>query len=86
MTDFETISSADRQRLKDFVESGLKVMQEVEDLKGGLKDTVKALAEEFDTKPAVLNKVLKHAYKSSLDEEKDEVNIVENILHAVGRR
>lgn len=86
MADFEQISSADKQRLKDFVESGLKVLQEIEDLKGGLKDTTKALSEEFDVKPAILNKVLKHAFKSSLDEEKDEVSIVENILEAVGRR
>lgn len=85
MADFDALSTADRTRIKDFIDSGLKVIQEIEDLKGGLKDTTKALAEEFDVKPAVLTKALKHAFKSSLAEEQESVSVVESILTAAGR-
>ena len=36
-------------------------MQEVDDLNGGLKDTVKAIAEEMQIKPTVLSKAIRTA-------------------------
>lgn len=82
----EQLSSNDKVRLKDFMDQGLKVLQEVQDLNDGLKDTAKNLAEEFSVKPAVLMKALRVAFKSSMDEEKEKVDMVENILEASGRR
>lgn len=82
----DTLSANDKVRLKDFMDQGLKVLQEVQDLNDGLKDTAKNLAEEFDVKPGVLMKALRVAFKSSLDEEKEKVDMVENILEASGRR
>lgn len=82
----DTLSANDKVRLKDFMDQGLKVLQEVKDLNDGLKDTAKNLAEEFDVKPAVLMKALRVALKSSMDEEKEKVDMVENILEASGRR
>lgn len=82
----EALSSEDKAKLKHVIEEGLKVTQEIEDLRGGLKDTVKAVADELNIKPAVLNKAIRAAFKSSIDEEKETIDEVEEVLHHVGRR
>jgi hypothetical protein len=50
-----------------------------------LSDTVKAISEELDLKPAVINKAIKIAYKNEFAKVKDGFNEVEEVLHAVGR-
>ena len=47
-------STEDVAKLKKLFTEGLRVMREMEDLREGLKDTVKSIAEEMDIKPAVL--------------------------------
>ena len=81
-----TLSTNDRLKLKNVVEEGLKVTQEVADLKEGLRDTVKAVAEELSIPVKDLNKAIRAAFKSSIDAEKESVDNVEEILHLVGRR
>lgn len=83
---FDQLSSNDKVRLNQFMDQGMKVMQEITDLRDGLKDTAKSLAEEFDVKPALLMKALRSAWKASIDDEKAEIDQVENILEATGRR
>lgn len=81
----DNLSSEDKARLKQLVDEGIGVLQEVDDLKGGLRDTVKAIADEFDIKPSVLNKAITIAHKSKLQESKQEFDDVEQVLHTVGR-
>ena len=45
----DSISSEEKAKLKQLVDEGCSVLQEVDDLKGGLRDTVKAIAEELKT-------------------------------------
>ena len=80
-----TLTPEDTKKLKRIIDEGLKITQEIEDLKGGFKDTVKAVAEELDLKPAVINRAIKVAYKATLEADKDAMNDVEEILAAVGR-
>ena len=40
----------EKQKLERLVNEGVTVLQEVEDLQTGLKDTVKAVAEELNVK------------------------------------
>ena len=47
-------SSEQKAKLTQLVNEGMTVMQEVEDLNAGLSDTIKAVAEEMEIKPAVL--------------------------------
>ena len=68
----DNLSSEDKTKLTQLVEEGMQVLQEVDDLKGGLRDTVKAIADEFDIKPSVLNKAITIAHKSKLQESKQE--------------
>ncbi len=83
--DTETLSANDRIKLKDFMDSAMRIFQETDDLKAGLKDTAKVIAEEFGIKPGVLMKAARVAYKASLQDEKDQFNAVEEILIATGR-
>jgi hypothetical protein len=81
----DNISSEEKAKLKQLVDEGCSVLQEVDDLKGGLRDTVKAIAEELDIKPAVLNKAISIAHKARLQEAKQDFDDVETVLQTVGR-
>ena len=81
----ENISSEEKAKLKQLVDEGCSVLQEVDDLKGGLRDTVKAIAEELDIKPSVLNKAISIAHKARLQEAKQDFDDVETVLETVGR-
>ena len=72
-------------KLKTLINEGLQVKSEVEALSGGLKDTVKAIAEELDIKPAVLNRAINVAYKAELGKKRAEFDELETILESVGR-
>ena len=60
-------------------------VQEVEDLNSGLKDTVKAVAEELEIKPALINKAIKIAHKGEWHKYSDDFDSLENLIIAVGR-
>ena len=50
-----------KTKLTQLVNEGMQVMREVETLNEGLRDTVKAVAEELQIKPSILNKAIKIA-------------------------
>lgn len=80
-----TLSAEDAKKLKRIIDEGLKITQEVADLKEGFRDTVKAVAEELNLTPKAINKAIRVAYKASLESEKEAMNEVEEVLAAVGR-
>jgi primase-polymerase (primpol)-like protein len=80
-----TFSEAEIRKLKELVTEGIQVHNEVDTLKDGLKDTVKAIAEEMDVKPAALNKAIRTAYKADLESKREAMEELEDILVAVGR-
>ena len=65
---------------------GVRVKQEVDSLNEGLKETVKAISEELDLKPSLLNKAIRIAYKGDLQIHANELEDVETILDAIGMR
>jgi len=67
------------------VNEGTRVLQEVDDLKEGLRDTVKAIAEEMNVKPSVLNKAIRTAYKSDWQDQLADIGELEGILESVGK-
>ena len=72
-------------KLKQLMNEGIQVTGEVEALREGLKDTVKAISEEMDMKPATLNKAIRIAYKNEFAQGQDSFSAVEEVLQAVGR-
>jgi hypothetical protein len=84
MSGLGSISPDDKKKLDTFIHEGLKVLQEVEDLKGGLRDTTKALADEFGLPPGKLSGALRTVFKNSLADRKEEMDIIEEICHLTG--
>ncbi len=67
-----TYGAEEKAKLERLVNEGVTVLQEIEDLNAGLKDTVKAVAEELDIKPAMINKAIKIAQKGDWEKVADE--------------
>ncbi len=79
------LSDANLIRLKQLVADGTQVLRECEDLRIGLGETVKAIAEELEIKPSQLNKVIKIAHKANLNQVRADFEEVENLLDQLGR-
>ena len=80
-----TYGAEEKAKLERLVNEGVTVLQEIEDLQEGLKDTVKAVAEELDIKPALINKAIKIAQKSTWTKVADEFDDLETLVVTVGR-
>ena len=80
-----TFNGEEQARLKRLIQEGEQVLSEVELLQTGLRETVKAIAEEMDLKPAILNKAIKVAHKANFGEESDKFDALETILATVGK-
>ena len=81
----KTFNSEEVARLKRLIQEGDQVLYEVDALQVGLRETVKAIAEEMDIRPAILNKAIKVAHKANCGEESDKFDELETILAAVGK-
>ena len=75
----------EKAKLERLVREGVTVLQEIEDLQGGLKDTVKAVAEELDIKPSLITKAIKIAQKGDWDRHYDEFEDLETLVVTVGK-
>lgn len=73
-------SSDDQAKIKAVISSGTNVKQEVKDLNEGLRDTVKAVGEELNIKPAVLMKAVNVAFKDSMSVEREDFEDLEVLL------
>lgn len=71
-------------RLKQLVKDGVQILQECEDLKEGLSDTVKAIAEELEVKPAQLNKLIRVVQKGTMNDQRDAFDELEELYKAGG--
>lgn len=78
-------SNEQKAKLTQIMNEGIAVLQEIEDLNAGLNDTVKAIAEEMEIKPAVLKKAIKIAQKSKLTDTNAEHDELNTILETVGK-
>ncbi len=78
-------SSEQKAKLTQIINEGMAVMQEVEDLSAGLNDTIKAIAEEMEIKPAVLKKAIRVAHKAKLGDTNAENEELNTILETVGK-
>jgi isoleucyl-tRNA synthetase len=76
----KTLNTDEQAKVKHVIESGIKVKQEVKDLSEGLRDTVKAVAEELEIKPALLTKAISVAFRESLEAEKQDIEELEELL------
>jgi hypothetical protein len=73
-------------KLKRVIQEGVQVKREIDDLNVGLKETVAAIAEEMEIKPAVLNKAITKAFKGDFDKDQSDLEAVEEILDVTGNK
>jgi transposase len=75
----------EKAKLERLINEGSNVLREVEDLNEGLKETVKAVAEELQIKPSIINKAIKIAHKGDFRTHDDDWKEVEAILDITKR-
>lgn len=78
-------SAEQKLKIKQLFTEGIAVMQEIEDLSGGLSDTIKAVSEELEIKPTLLKKAIKIAQRSKWTDTNADHETVQDILETVGR-
>jgi hypothetical protein len=81
----KTFNGDQKIKLTQIINEGCQVMHEIDTLQGGLTDTVKAIAEELEIKPAVLKKAIRLAHKASFGQEQQDHELLETILTTVGK-
>jgi transposase-like protein len=74
----------EKAKLDRLVKEGVSVLQEIADLQGGLKDTIKSVAEELNVKPSLINKAIKVAMKRDWTRHTDEFEDLETIVATLG--
>jgi hypothetical protein len=70
----------EKAKLERLINEGSNVLREVEDLQEGLKETVKAVAEELQIKPSWITKAIKIAHKDNWESHEAEWSEIEGIL------
>ena len=83
--DTKTFNGEQKIKLTQIINEGMQVMHEIDTLQGGLTDTIKAIAEELEIKPAVLKKAIRVAHKAEFGKAKQDHELLETILETVGK-
>jgi hypothetical protein len=83
--DNKSFNGEQKIKLTQIINEGMAVMHEIDTLQGGLTDTIKAIAEELEIKPAVLKKAIRVAHKAEFGKTKQDQELLETILETVGK-
>ena len=81
----KNFNDSEKQKLIQIISQGSQVLGEVDDLKSGLRDTVKSIAEELELKPALINKAISIAHKGNYQNLSDDMDTLDSILTAAGK-
>ena len=81
----KNFNDSEKQKLIQIISQGSQVLGEVDDLRSGLRDTVKSLAVELELKPAVINKAISIAHKGNYQNLSDDMDTLDSILTAAGK-
>ncbi len=81
----KNFNDSEKQKLIQIISQGSQVLSEVDDLRSGLRDTVKSIAEELELKPALINKAISIAHKGNYQNISDDMDTLDSILTAAGK-
>jgi len=81
----KNFNDGEKQKLIQIISQGSQVLGEVDDLRTGLRDTVKSIAEELELKPALINKAISIAHKGNYQNLSDDMDTLDSILTAAGK-
>lgn len=84
------VSDNDKAKLKELINQGVQVTNDIKNLKEGLNEVIAAISEEMEIPKNVLNKAIKVAVKmgenrDELADGREELDAVEEILMVVGK-
>jgi hypothetical protein len=80
----ESLNPDDTKKLEDFVKAAINQFQEIDDIRGSLKDLAKAVADELAIKPKELMIAARTAFKNDLEDKKNSMDTVVDILNITG--
>lgn len=83
MSEQPVLNQEAMKKLRQAIVEGVRVQQEIDDLKGGLKEVVKEVANEVGVEPKVINQAIRAKYKNDLAEKKETLDAVEEIVHLI---
>lgn len=75
----------EKAKLEKLISEGSTVMREIDDLKEGLKETVKAVAEELNVKPSIIQGAIRIAHKGNWSDYNADWEEIEAILDITKR-
>jgi hypothetical protein len=78
------MSPDDKRKLDTFLSAAKTQLQEIDDIKGSLRDTAKSLAEELGIELRQLMGAARSAYKGDLAGKKEDMLVMEDILDITG--
>ena len=81
----KNFNDSEKQKLIQIISQGSQVLGEVDDLRSGLRDTVKSVAEELELKPALINKAISITHKGNYQNLSDDMDTLDSILTAAGK-
>jgi hypothetical protein len=79
-----SLSPDDKRKLDSFMAAAKAQLQEIDDIKGSLRDTAKSLAEELGIESRQLMGAARLAYKGDLADKKEDVMVMEDIIDITG--
>lgn len=79
------LSPSEVIKLRQLLEEGVKVKQEIQILNEGLSETVKDIGKELDIKSSLLNRAIRAIMKANIGEERADLDTVEEILERIKR-
>jgi transposase-like protein len=80
-----TYGPEEKAKLERLVNEGVQIRYEIESLTEGLKETVKAVAEELDIKPSLINKAISIAHKGNWNDVFSDFDDLETLIVTVGK-
>ena len=80
----KSFGAPEQAKIKQIVAEGITVLQEIQDLTEGLKETIAAVAEELEVKPSVIKKAIRIAQKDQWDQVYKEFDDLETIVDISG--
>ncbi len=80
-----TYGPEEKAKLERLVNEGVQIQYEIESLQEGLKETVKAVAEELQIKPGLITKAIKIAHKRNWNEVFSDFDDLETLIVTVGK-
>jgi hypothetical protein len=79
-----TYGAEEKAKLERLVREAVSIHQEIEDLQGGLKDTIKSVSEELNIKSSLINKAIKVAKNKDWGRITDEFEDLETLIATIG--